>query len=379
MASSPQPQRILLLSSSTGGGHDSAAMALQTALAELAQQRSQPMSITTCSVLEDSTRFSRWMAQTYNYLLRHNQAAMHPFYWLINTLRPNEWPLVLKAAYQYGLTLVGSEAPQLVVSVHPMVQHFMAYMLRQLKLTHKVPLVTIVTDPGFGFWRGWACPAVSHYFVASQGAKEQLMAYGIPAQRISVEGMPVHPSFKPLASQSQRGALRQRWGLAPDKLTLLVNAGWVGGGHIPRYAEAVLRYADAEAWQVVYVTGHNQALYQAVQPLAQAAQQRGLNVVVWSHPAPMLEAMQASDVMFSKMGGLTTFEAMATGLPIWGDDTSAPMPQEAATAQWLEAQGYGRLVQSPQQVLALMHTWQQHPHLAQALRQRIVDDKVGSA
>ena len=43
--------------------------------------------------------------------------------------------------------------------------------------------------------------------------------------------------------------------------------------------------------------------------------------------------MQSANVMVSKLGGLTTFEALACRLPIIADATTPPMPQEAGTVQ----------------------------------------------
>ena len=51
--------------------------------------------------------------------------------------------------------------------------------------------------------------------------------------------------------------------------------------------------------------------------------------------------MQSANVMISKLGGLTTFEAMACGLPIIADATTRPMPQEAGTVQLLSERGAG--------------------------------------
>jgi UDP-N-acetylglucosamine:LPS N-acetylglucosamine transferase len=46
----------------------------------------------------------------------------------------------------------------------------------------------------------------------------------------------------------------------------------------------------------------------------------------------MEKVMRAADVMVSKLGGLTTFEALASRLPIIADATTRPMPQESQTA-----------------------------------------------
>jgi processive 1,2-diacylglycerol beta-glucosyltransferase len=55
--------------------------------------------------------------------------------------------------------------------------------------------------------------------------------------------------------------------------------------------------------------------------------------------------MSAANVMISKLGGLTTFEAFACRLPIIADGITAPMPQEAGTASLLVKRGAGVLLQ----------------------------------
>ena len=55
--------------------------------------------------------------------------------------------------------------------------------------------------------------------------------------------------------------------------------------------------------------------------------------------------MGAANVMISKLGGLTTFEAFACRLPIIGDAITEPMPQEAATASLIVKRGAGVLLQ----------------------------------
>ncbi len=49
--------------------------------------------------------------------------------------------------------------------------------------------------------------------------------------------------------------------------------------------------------------------------------------------------MSAANVMISKLGGLTTFEALACRVPIIADLITEPMPQEAGTANLIEERG----------------------------------------
>ena len=49
--------------------------------------------------------------------------------------------------------------------------------------------------------------------------------------------------------------------------------------------------------------------------------------------------MSAANVMISKLGGLTTFEALSCRLPIIADVTTDPMPQEAGTVNLIAKSG----------------------------------------
>jgi UDP-N-acetylglucosamine:LPS N-acetylglucosamine transferase len=54
--------------------------------------------------------------------------------------------------------------------------------------------------------------------------------------------------------------------------------------------------------------------------------------------------MHSANVMISKLGGLTTFEALACRLPIIADITTPPMPQEAGTVKLIAGRGAGILL-----------------------------------
>ncbi|MEJ7616218.1 MAG: hypothetical protein WKF30_04430 [Pyrinomonadaceae bacterium] len=66
------------------------------------------------------------------------------------------------------------------------------------------------------------------------------------------------------------------------------------------------------------------------------------------------QLMQAANVMISKLGGLTTFEAFACRLPIVADATTAPMPQEAGAAEMIERRGAGVLLKNPVDIVPVI-------------------------
>lgn len=358
---------ILILSSATGGGHQSAAIALEDSLMDWGRALSHPLRVTTRRVLEESSQASRHLSELYNYLLRHHQDWMKYFYWSVNHLKPNEWPLLIQPALGYGRQVIEEFAPNVMVSVHPMLQHFCAYLLRRLGLSHRIPLVTVVTDPCYGFWKGWACEDVQHYFVATDGARQQLEEYGIPAARITVEGMPVHRRFRPVG-EGRRRELRQAMGLDPERLTVFINAGWVGGGNIPQVLEAFAR-ENLPDTQLVFLAGQNQELYDRSTVLL-----RDLDIpaVVLSTTDHMDELMNLSDIMVSKLGGLTIFESLACGLPILADAITPPMPQEAYTGRYLQETRTGELIYRPESAVARVAQLRQHPEQLARLRHAAV-------
>ena len=345
-------KRIMILSSRTGGGHQSAAMALEDSLTRLARTTGNSgLWITINQVMDDAHIITRHCAQLYNFLLRYHQHTMKYYYWAIEHLKPYQNNLIMRACSRYGAQAFERFGPTALVSVHPMVQHFMAFMLKQLGLTDKIPLITVVTDPCTGFWKGWACDSVHRYYVASPDAKQQLEQFGVDAQRIEVKGMPVHAKFKPLDGPDEKLRLRAQLGLDPNRFTVLVNPGWIGGGNVPSYYQTLIEQSP-EAVQLLFLTGNNPELEARTKAIIGTAYSHRCKVLGFSNEMQIL--MQASDTMISKLGGLTTFEALACHLPIMADHLTEPMPQERGTAEFIDRNEAGVLITSPQHALQVL-------------------------
>ncbi|HLE62917.1 MAG TPA: hypothetical protein VI750_07255, partial [Pyrinomonadaceae bacterium] len=221
-------------------------------------------------------------------------------------------------------------------------------VLRELKLDDRIPLISVVTDPCYGFWKAWACDDVKLYLVAGEEARQQLIDYGIAPQRIKISGMPVHPKFQYPGEEAARAA-RSALGLDPEKFTVFVNAGWEGGGNIPQiFRELVRGELDVQA---IFLAGRNEALRETAESLASEAQ-FPIKVIGYSDQVEQL--MGAANVMISKLGGLTTFEAFACRLPIIADAITRPMPQEAGAANLIVRRGAGVLLKRASDVVPVV-------------------------
>jgi UDP-N-acetylglucosamine:LPS N-acetylglucosamine transferase len=345
MPSQREP-KILIISSDTGGGHRSAAAAIVEGVQRFFDGESYAVRVV--RAIEESHQLTARLVALYNWLLRNRQHWMKYLYWGVNRFRPETREFFHKRTIGYVVELFERWCPHVVVSVHPLTQHLLARVLRELKLDDRIPLISVVTDPCYGFWKAWACDDVKLYLVAGEEARQQLIDYGIAPQRIKISGMPVHPKFQYPGEEAARAA-RSALGLDPEKFTVFVNAGWEGGGNIPQiFRELVRGELDVQA---IFLAGRNEALRETAESLASEAP-FPIKVIGYSDQVEQL--MGAANVMISKLGGLTTFEAFACRLPIIADAITRPMPQEAGAANLIVKRGAGVLLQRASDIVPII-------------------------
>ena len=338
--------KILIISSDTGGGHRSAAAAIVAGIESFVKGESYAIRVV--RAVEESAAIAARLVRVYNWLLRNKQHWMKYYYWLINRFRPETREFFHSRSIVYVRGLFERWCPHIVVSVHPLTQHIFARVLRELKLADRIPLVTVVTDPYYGFWKGWACDDVSLYLVASGEARQQLIDYGIAPERIKISGMPVHPKFAFPGEQAAQAA-RTALGLDAEKFTVFLNAGWEGGGNVPEiFRELVRGELDVQA---IFLAGKNEALKTEAEIVAAEAR---FPVKVIGYSDEVEQLMRAANVMISKLGGLSTFEALNCRVPIIADVTTRPMPQEAGTVNLIVKGGAAVLLQRASDIVPVV-------------------------
>ena len=346
MPSQQRIPKILIISSDTGGGHRSAAEAIVAGVQRFLDGESYAIRVV--RAVEESHHLTAKLVRLYNWILRNRQNWMKYFYWCMNQIRPETREFFHRRCIGYVAGLFERWCPHIVVSVHPLTQHLFGRVLKELNLADRIPLVSVVTDPCYGFWKGWACDAVTLYLVAGEEARQQLIDYGVAPERIKISGMPVHPKFAYPGEEAAQAA-RRALGLDPEKFTVFVNAGWIGGGNIPQiFRELVRGELDVQA---IFLAGKNEDLRVVAESIAGEAP---FPVKVIGYSDEIEQLMSAANVMISKLGGLTTFEALACRVPIIADVITEPMPQEAGTAKLIAQRGAGVLLKRSSDVVAVV-------------------------
>ncbi|HEX8266287.1 MAG TPA: glycosyltransferase [Pyrinomonadaceae bacterium] len=361
--SQPAP-KILIISSDTGGGHRSAAAALVEGVNRF--WNGQSAIVRVVKAVEESHRITGRLVGVYNWVLRNKQHWMKYIYWAMNRFRPETREFFHRRCIGFVRDLFEKWCPHVIVSVHPLTQHIFGRVLRELGLQNTVPLVTVVTDPCYGFWKGWACDDVTLYLVANEDARRQLIDYGVTADKIKISGMPVHPKFH-FADEKDAQAARIAYNLDPEKFTIFVNAGFVGGGNIPQiFRELVRGELDVQA---IFLAGKNEELRKEAEEIAKSAK---FPVRVIGYSDEIEKLMQSANVMISKLGGLTTFEALACRLPIIADATTPPMPQEAGTVNLIKLRGAGVLLEKATDIVPMIQNLLADKNKYEAMREATI-------
>lgn len=210
--------------------------------------------------------------------------------------------------------------PDVVICTHYSPIEVLDRLARDEQAHHPF-IASVVTD--FEAHALWMGQSVNLYCVAAEATSGRLVARGALPGNIAATGIPVSARFSETVDARD---IRQRYGLRDDQPVLLLLGGGFGWGPI---SETLAELDKISArFQTIVVCGRNADLRREV-----AAQDRKHPTHVLGFVSNMNELMAVSDLVITKPGGLTTSEAMASGLPMV---VVNPIPgQEAANSDFL--------------------------------------------
>jgi processive 1,2-diacylglycerol beta-glucosyltransferase len=299
-------RNVLILSASAGAGHVRAGQALERAFVESGAIQA----VHHIDTLEfTNPLFRRLYSKAYIDMVN---AMPEVLGWIYDVSDKPDWDDRLKVALEKLNTvpfikMLERYQPDLTVCTHFLPAEIISWLIRKGTLT-RTRLAIVVTD--FDVHAQWICSDFAHYFVALDETRAHLEALGIPAERITVSGIPIDPAF---AVPRDRTALRVKYKLRQDGVVILVSAGGFGVGKIESLVTPLLRLRHAA--QIVAICGRNEELKARLDHLAAGLAPRSrVALKVVGYTTEMDEYMAAADLVVGKPGGLTTSEALARGL-----------------------------------------------------------------
>lgn len=345
-------KRILILMSETGGGHRASAEAIRDTFQVRYGTQFQVDMIDLW--IQHTPPPLNQIPKTYRFLV-NDAPWLYKFIYDIGE-KPELLEPLMRVTATFLLPFVRGAIedchPDLIVSVHPLMQQITLEVLQHMKQV--VPFITVVTDL-ITIPPVWFDPRVTLCFVPSEEGYALALRAGLRPSQLRQFGLPIRPAFA--QKPPPKPTMRQRLGMLPDVKAVLIAGGGEGMGPVGEIAQAVAERLAARgqavgqpAGQLVVICGRNLEL------------QRELSAYAW--PVPTIihgfveniwDWMIASDCIITKAGPGTIAEACALGLPIV---LSGYIPgQESGNVPYVLKHGVGVYVTEPWQIAEVISGW----------------------
>lgn len=315
--------KILIITCKLGMGHYIAAKNLEEKIEQSDLDAHSEVVDFSQIVLGDA---SRWFYGIYKILVAKTS-------WLYNRVYKNALnssgrvERLLKAPGKYIEKKLDTEIrrrnPDVIISTYSLAAHFLAEYKRSSKM--QTPLVTCVTD--LSAHNVWINEDTDYYLVATQQTKKELVDRGVNACNIGVSGIPVSKKYEQELAEVS-GRIRKKQGA---KKELLMMGG--GLGLLPMNMEFYRELDRLPNLHSTIICGKNKKLYHRL------AKEEFENIEIQGFCYNVSDYMQRADILISKPGGLTTFEAIYAEVPLLS--FTPRLQQEKTNATYIVAQEMG--------------------------------------
>ena len=319
-------KKVLIMSESTGGGHNRAARAIKE---ELESRTIDNMSIE-CEIVDSlklvNNTMDKVISRGYEKSALYTPKAYGSVYRFSETTiaSKNEFktnPLTSLMARKFK-HLLNESTPDLIIGTHP----FPMIALSTLKKNNNIhslsrsesfykstkvdipPMISVLTD--YTTHSTWIQNEIDYYIVGHEYVKELLVYEGVDSEKVKAFGIPVEKSF---LSHRDRETVLTELGLSPEKLTVLLMGGSFGAGNIKETLEDLI--AIDRDFQILVITGRNEHLKDKLSKMLDSTI-HNKNICLLGYTNKMNDILASIDVLISKPGGLTTTEALLNDVPM---------------------------------------------------------------
>jgi 1,2-diacylglycerol 3-beta-galactosyltransferase len=360
--SSPEqpPLPLLFLVADTGGGHRSAAAAVQQALDRELPGRFAPV---ICDPLRgpDVPGPLRWFAGLYGPCIR-----LTPWlWWLFWRSTQFSWILgVVRGTVMspiYGSVARAARAcdPALIVVFHPMTADPGA-RARDLG-GPRTKVITVITDLVTAHL-SWRDAPVDRVVVPSVAVADSFARDGVPPDRYVPLGLPVAGEFcRPPLPEAEREELKRELGQR-GRFLVVLTGGAEGSGGLHRRAVALLRHTrDVD---VAVICGRNRSLRRRLNRVAARSGDGRLTALGFVDN--MADWLRCADIVVGKAGPGTIAEATCCGAPLVL--TSYVRGQEKGNIEFVTDAGAGVHAPRPRQLANEVTRLRRNPAALNAMR-----------
>jgi processive 1,2-diacylglycerol beta-glucosyltransferase len=358
----------LVLTSSTGGGHDVRAQAFAEWCFLLYRHE---VDVRIEQMLEDSSNLYRGGVNFYNWIQRQSPWMHKAFYAVVECLSLlNRRTVTLGRGYYERV--LREYQPHLVFSVHDCLNRGYFQLARKLLGPANVRCATYCGEfsGGWGYSRNWVEPSVDLYFSRTPTAGDFAVKLGLPPDRARIRGYLMQPRsyLDILNPEGRRHYRKHQLGLDPDRFTVFLATGINGANNHMELLPTLVDHADRV--QAIIVCGRNLSAYGEL--VHWRTQHPEFSCFIDSCSVVMHRLMQVSDAIVTRGGTTTCAKALHFSCPIIFNAFGGVMPQERLTVKFFRNSKAAELVQNGTQFRDLIERWLADRGSYEQLRQNFI-------
>ncbi len=307
--------KILILSCNTGGGHNSAAKAIKEAFDDKRY---------TCDIMDvlsfGGQKASDLVCDAYIEMVKKTPKLFGEIYKMGNKIGQFNQQVTKRRSPVYYINKLYADALEeyikvnnydVVICVHIVAAEAMTNLKKHNRLT--IPFYFVATD--------YYCPPMleetipNNIFIAHKDSTFSYLNHGIDKKLIVPTGIPVTKKF---LVKNDKQKMRQEFGLNETDEVFLLMSGSMGFGDLIDTTKYIFENGN-ENTRVIAITGHNEKLYQSFEKEFKGEKR----LILLGFINNVCDYLDASDLLLTKPGGLSSSEALAKGIAIIH---TAPIP-----------------------------------------------------
>ncbi|KAE8801790.1 putative monogalactosyldiacylglycerol synthase 3, chloroplastic [Hordeum vulgare] len=344
-------KNVLILMSDTGGGHRASAEAIKDAFRI---EFGDDYRVFVKDLCKDHAGWPlNNMESSYKFMVKHVQLWKVAFHGTSPRWVHNFYLAALASFYAKKVEAgLKKYKPDIIISVHPLMQHIPLWVLKWQGLQNRVVFATVITDLNTCH-PTWFHADVNRCYCPSEEVAKRAELDDLKTSQIRVFGLPIRPSF--CRAVLVKDDLRKELELDPELPAVLLMGGGEGMGPVKKTAKAlgdVLfdKELGKPIGQLVVICGRNKTLSSSLQAL-----EWKMPIKIRGFETQMEKWMGACDCIITKAGPGTIAEALIRGLPIILNDFIPG--QEVGNVPYVVDNGAGVFSKSPKETAELVAHW----------------------
>ena len=350
--------RILILTSSTGGGHNMRAEALK-AWAESNEGKKYNFEVSVHSTLESTHPLYAFGVKLYNFIQKRSPYLHHLYfnYLELVSMHRNKEKILGKNNFK---TLIKSYRPQIILSTHAHLNHGFFSLARE-EVKSRLACVTYCGElsGGYGFSKHWVNPKADLFIGAVPETCEAAKQLGFLEKKNWCGGFLLKPDFykPPLTDKEKDKFVQNMLGTDSHKFNLILSTGANSANNHMKFLNAYKNQSSRP--EIVALCGFNENTHSKISSWAK--QFASWQIKPMKYYDNMSTLLQCASAIVARPGTATTSEAILSTCPLIFNTLGGIMPQENITVKYCQKHGFGKVINRTKQLPVISKNWMSHP------------------